>query len=167
MAQDKIQARVEPASAGTKPEVASATPAARRSDASVGAGAHGAPSGSAPHAVPAAGVSGQQASVKAPTTGAPASSSTGDAATAPGAVAVAPANYLDRAGAWLAETFPNSRHAVLGGICGLIVALLLFTIGVLDTLIVAVCIACGVAVGQYLDGDPKLARIVQSLIKRR
>ena len=74
---------------------------------------------------------------------------------------------LARVCTWFAETFPNSRHAVLGGIAGLVVAIMLFTIGVLRTLVILVLVIVGVAAGQYLDGDPKLVRLFQSLTKRR
>lgn len=74
---------------------------------------------------------------------------------------------LDRLSAWFAETFPHSRYAVLGGLAGLVVALLLFWIGVLKTLVIVVLVVVGVAIGQYLDGDPRLIRIVQGLVKRR
>lgn len=72
-----------------------------------------------------------------------------------------------RASHWLDETFPNSRNAVLGGVTGLVVALLLFTIGVLKTLIIAILVVVGIACGQYLDGDPKIVRFIQNLIKKR
>lgn len=72
-----------------------------------------------------------------------------------------------RASHWLDETFPNSRNAVLGGVAGLVVALLLFTIGVLKTLIIAILVVVGIACGQYLDGDPKIVRFIQNLMKKR
>ena len=74
---------------------------------------------------------------------------------------------LARASRWLDETFPNSRNAVLGGVAGLVVALLLFTIGVLKTLIIAILVVVGIACGQYLDGDPKIVRFIQNLMKKR
>ena len=74
---------------------------------------------------------------------------------------------LERICTWFAETFPNSRHAVLGGLAGLVVAIMLFTIGILKTLVILVLVVVGVACGQYLDGDPKIIRMVQSLAKRR
>lgn len=80
-------------------------------------------------------------------------------ATQPGAFA--------RASRWLDETFPNGRNAVLGGVAGLVVALLLFAIGVLKTLVIAILVVVGVACGQYLDGDPKIVRFVQNLMKKR
>ena len=72
-----------------------------------------------------------------------------------------------RASHWLDETFPNSRNAVLGGVTGLVVALLLFTIGVLKTLAIAILVVVGIACGQYLDGDPKIVRFIQNLMKKR
>ena len=72
-----------------------------------------------------------------------------------------------RASHWLDETFPNSRNAVLGGVTGLVVALLLFTIGVLKTLIIAILVVVGIACGQYLDGEPKIVRFIQNLMKKR
>ena len=74
---------------------------------------------------------------------------------------------LARASRWLDETFPNSRNAVLGGVTGLVVALLLFTIGVLKTLAIAILVVVGIACGQYLDGDPKIVRFIQNLMKKR
>lgn len=72
-----------------------------------------------------------------------------------------------RASHWLDETFPNGRNAVLGGVTGLVVALLLFAIGVLKTLVIAILVVVGVACGQYLDGDPKIVRFIQNLMKKR
>ena len=50
---------------------------------------------------------------------------------------------------------------------GLVVALLLFTIGVLKTLAIAILVVVGIACGQYLDGDPKIVRFIQNLMKKR
>lgn len=74
---------------------------------------------------------------------------------------------LARASRWLDETFPNSRNAVLGGVTGLVVALLLFSIGVLKTLVIAILVVVGIACGQYLDGEPKIVRFIQNLMKKR
>lgn len=72
-----------------------------------------------------------------------------------------------RLSTWFATTFPHSRNAVLGGICGLVVALLLFSVGLLKTLVIALLVTIGVACGQYADGDPKLVNLVRELMKRR
>lgn len=107
----------------------------------------------------AAGAAGTQPSAAQPSGDAAQSASGPEPAAQPGAFA--------RASRWLDETFPNGRNAVLGGVTGLVVALLLFTIGVLKTLVIAVLVAVGVACGQYLDGDPKIVRFVQNLMKKR
>ncbi len=72
-----------------------------------------------------------------------------------------------RFSAWFSSAFPHSRNAVIGGVCGLVVALLLFTIGLFKTLVIAALVTIGVACGQYADGDPKLVNLVRELMKRR
>lgn len=107
----------------------------------------------------AADVAGAQTSAAQPSGDAAESASGPEPAAQPGAFA--------RASHWLDETFPNSRNAVLGGVTGLVVALLLFTIGVLKTLAIAILVVVGIACGQYLDGDPKIVRFIQNLMKKR
>jgi len=69
--------------------------------------------------------------------------------------------------AWLKETFPGHEHAVIGGVIGLVAAILLFTIGIFKTLVIAVFVVLGVALGQYLDGDPRLIRTFMHLFEPR
>ena len=107
----------------------------------------------------AADAAGAQASAAQPSGDATESASGTEPAAQPGAFA--------RASHWLDETFPNSRNAVLGGVTGLVVALLLFTIGVLKTLVIAILVVVGIACGQYLDGEPKIVRFIQNLMKKR
>ncbi|MGN0071247.1 MAG: DUF2273 domain-containing protein [Atopobiaceae bacterium] len=73
------------------------------------------------------------------------------------------ARPLEAAEAWLHETFPGHENAVLCGVLGLIVAILLFAIGFWATLLVALCVTVGVAIGQLLDGDPKIIEFVRGL----
>lgn len=134
---EKLTCRIEPADAS-----ASASPDKVPTNGSSAAGA----AGTQPSAAQPSGDAAQPASGPEP-------------ATQPGAFA--------RASRWLDETFPNGRNAVLGGVTGLVVALLLFTIGVLKTLVIAILVVVGVACGQYLDGDPKIVRFVQNLMKKR
>ena len=63
--------------------------------------------------------------------------------------------------AWLSGNFPGPENAVFGGICGLIVAVLVFAIGFLRTLFVLLCVLVGVAIGQYLDGNPAVVKAVR------
>lgn len=66
--------------------------------------------------------------------------------------------------AWLTLNFPGHEHAVLGGVCGLAIALLVFAIGVARVLFMLVCITIGVLIGQYLDGDDRIVRVIRSLL---
>lgn len=144
---EKLTCRIEPADAP-----ASASPGKAPTNGSSAANAAGAqtsaaqPSGDA--AEPASGPEPAAQPASGP-----------EPAAQPGAFA--------RASHWLDETFPNSRNAVLGGVTGLVVALLLFTIGVLKTLAIAILVVVGIACGQYLDGAPKIVRFIQNLMKKR
>ena len=60
----------------------------------------------------------------------------------------------------LAEHF----HAVVGGLCGLVAALLIFVIGFWQTLFVSLLVFVGVALGQYLDGDPKIVNLIRQFL---
>lgn len=117
----------------------------------------------------AANAAGAQASVAQPSGDAAESASGPEPAAQPtsGPEPAAQPGAFARASHWLDETFPNSRNAVLGGVTGLVVALLLFTIGVLKTLAIAILVVVGIACGQYLDGDPKIVRFIQNLMKKR
>ncbi len=64
---------------------------------------------------------------------------------------------------WVHTTFPGHEHAFYGGLIALLVAILIFIIGPLHVLIICVLVVIGVAIGQYLDGDPKIIRTVGDL----
>ena len=66
-------------------------------------------------------------------------------------------------GDWLVATFPGHVNAVVFGFVGFALALLLFMIGLWQTILIALLVACGVAFGQYLDGDPRIIRFVGRL----
>ena len=88
---------------------------------------------------------------------------TGTGAGAPGGEKV-PADgaaYAKRVSSWVSCTFPGHEKAFWGGACGLLVALILFAIGLLRTIIVVVLVGLGIALGQMADGDPKLVKIVR------
>lgn len=71
------------------------------------------------------------------------------------------AAYTKRVSSWVSRTFPGHEKAFWGGVCGLLVALILFAIGLLRTIIVVVLVGLGIALGQMADGDPKLVKIVR------
>ena len=64
---------------------------------------------------------------------------------------------------WLKATFPGHQNSVMGGICGLIVALLIFGIGFWRTLFIVICVAIGVAIGQFFDGNPRVVHAVRKV----
>ena len=82
-----------------------------------------------------------------------------DAAVADGAQPAQEARQ--RVTSWVSRTFPGHEKAFWGGVCGLLVALVLFAIGLWRTIVVVVLVGIGVAVGQMAEGDPKLIRALQ------
>lgn len=70
---------------------------------------------------------------------------------------------FSRVSAWVSKTFPGHENAFWGGVLGLVAAVVLLAFGILKTLIVAVLVVAGIAVGQLVDGDPKLIRALQRL----
>lgn len=62
---------------------------------------------------------------------------------------------------WLADNFPGHEYAVFGGLCGLVVAILVFVIGFWQAIFLAICVTVGVAIGQYVDGNPTVVRFVR------
>lgn len=64
---------------------------------------------------------------------------------------------------WFTTTFPGHQNSVMGGICGLIVALLIFGIGFWRTLFIVICVAIGVAIGQFFDGNPRVVHAVRKV----
>jgi uncharacterized membrane protein len=66
--------------------------------------------------------------------------------------------------AYLTKFAPNHENALLGGLMGLIVAVLMFVAGFWRTLFVVVMVTVGVAIGQYLDGTPKIINFIRRVI---
>ncbi len=91
----------------------------------------------------------------------------GSAAGGPDAAGTKPAGekdaeaYAKRVSSWVSRAFPGHEKAFWGGVCGLLVALVLFAIGLLRTIIVVVLVGLGIALGQMADGDPKLVKMVR------
>lgn len=65
--------------------------------------------------------------------------------------------------AWVSKTFPGHENAFWGGVLGLLAAIVLLASGIFKTLILVVLVVAGIAVGQLVDGDPKLIRALQRL----
>lgn len=71
-----------------------------------------------------------------------------------------------RVSAWVSRTFPGHENAFWGGVCGLVCALVFFAIGFWHTVLIGVLVLVGVAVGQLLDGDPRLIDALRRLFSR-
>lgn len=67
------------------------------------------------------------------------------------------------ASGWVKRTFPGREHAFYGAIIALLVALLVFAIGVWRVLFIGLLVFVGIAVGQLLDGDPKIISAIRDL----
>ncbi|MEQ2637650.1 DUF2273 domain-containing protein [Paratractidigestivibacter faecalis] len=70
---------------------------------------------------------------------------------------------FSRVSAWVSKTFPGHENAFWGGVLGLLAAIVLLAFGIFKTLILVVLVVAGIAVGQLVDGDPKLIRALQRL----
>lgn len=112
--------------------------------------------GAAPEAVPATGrgnagdAGGKDGAAKGPQPSGASSASSAQAG-------------FSRVSAWVSKTFPGHENAFWGGVLGLVAAVVLLAFGILKTLIVVVLVVAGIAVGQLVDGDPKLIRALQRL----
>ena len=62
---------------------------------------------------------------------------------------------------------PGHSHAIGYGLLGLVIALLAFWLGFWRTLVVAFFVLVGVAIGQAVDGDPKIINAIKRLITAR
>ena len=80
-------------------------------------------------------------------------------------------NFLQRAAKavadWLQSTFPGHEKAFIGGLLGLVFALLFLSLGIGRALVVAFFVLVGVAVGQYLEGDPKILTAIRNWLANR
>ena len=72
----------------------------------------------------------------------------------------------NRVSAWVHATFPGHENAFWGGVLGLLAALVFFAIGLWRTLLIAALVLVGVAVGQVVDGDPKIIDLLRSIFNR-
>ena len=76
-------------------------------------------------------------------------------------------NGVNRASAWVSRTFPGHENAFLGGVCGLLVAIVMAAIGFWRTLLLVILVLIGVAIGQQADGDPKILRALGKRFRDR
>ena len=72
----------------------------------------------------------------------------GNAASGGSGAAGSAAAGFSRVSAWVGKTFPGHENAFWGGVFGLVAAVVLLAFGILKTLVVAVLVVAGIAVGQ-------------------
>lgn len=77
------------------------------------------------------------------------------------------AGSASRLRAWFKRAFPGHEHAVIFGAAGLAAAILIFVLGVWRTLVIALFVTAGVAVGQIADGDPKILHAIRRFLSDR
>lgn len=70
-----------------------------------------------------------------------------------------------QATAWFDGVAPGHGNAVLFGIAGLAVALVILFVGFFQALLIAVLVLAGVAFGQWLDGDPVIVNGIARLFR--
>lgn len=64
---------------------------------------------------------------------------------------------------WLHRQFPGHEHAVVGCLAGLFFALVVLYVGIPRGLFIVACMAAGMLVGMYFDGDSRLTGAVRAL----
>ena len=65
---------------------------------------------------------------------------------------------------WVEGLAPGHSNAVIFGVLGVLVALLIFWVGFFQALFVALMATTGVAFGQWLDGDPRIVNAIKHLL---
>jgi len=68
--------------------------------------------------------------------------------------------FGSKVSAWVSRTLPGHENAFVGGVLGLVAAILVFCVGALNTILIVVLVMVGVSLGQILDGDPKIVNAV-------
>lgn len=71
---------------------------------------------------------------------------------------------FERASAWVRRTFPGHENAFVFGVIGFLIAIFIFVIGFFQTIFVAILVLVGVAIGQQIDGDPKIINALRHLL---
>lgn len=91
-----------------------------------------------------------------------------DAAPAEAPVAPAPVATVPAAtrgfSAWLTVNFPGHEHTALGAFTGLVLALLVFAIGVWRVVFIAAMVTGGAVIGSFFDGESGVRRVIRRLL---
>lgn len=71
-----------------------------------------------------------------------------------------------RLSAWVSRTFPGHERAFWGAVAGFVAAIAFLVVGPWPLVVIAVFVLSGVAVGQALDGDPRIVNTLRRLFTR-
>ncbi|EPD77739.1 MULTISPECIES: DUF2273 domain-containing protein [Atopobiaceae] len=74
---------------------------------------------------------------------------------------------MDVIKAWIHDHFPGHENAFIGGVIGLIVAILFFNLGFWRTLFLVILVLTGIAVGQIFDGSATLIAKIREFFSDR
>lgn len=66
--------------------------------------------------------------------------------------------------AWLTLNFPGYEHTALGAFTGLVLALLVFAIGVWRVVFIAAMVTGGAVIGSFFDGESGIRRAIRRLL---
>lgn len=86
-----------------------------------------------------------------------------EAPAAPAPVASVPAATRGFS-AWLTLNFPGYEHTALGAFTGLVLALLVFAIGVWRVVFIAAMITGGAVIGSFFDGESGIRRAIRRML---
>ena len=86
-----------------------------------------------------------------------------EAPVAPAPVATVPAATRGFS-AWLTLNFPGHEHTALGAFTGLVLALLVFAIGVWRVVFIAAMVTGGAVIGSFFDGESGIRRAIRRLL---
>lgn len=98
---------------------------------------------------------------------APESDATSEPGPAPASEPFSLARSASKLRAWFKRAFPGHEHAVIFGAVGLVAAILIFVLGIWRTLVIALFVTAGVAVGQIADGDPQILHAIRRFLSDR
>lgn len=83
------------------------------------------------------------------------------------AQAAASPTFGERCGKRFYAYYPKNRNTVVYACVGLIIALGFLSIGFWRTLLIGLLMTCGIAYGQYRDGNPRIVRFFVKMFSKK
>lgn len=72
---------------------------------------------------------------------------------------------LNNAVTWFKRTFHGHEHTIIFGVLGFVAAIIYLFFDFFQSLVVVIFVLVGVALGQKVDGDPKIINFVKRLFR--